>query len=290
MDEHPHDPAHLTVDLSRPSAARVYDYLLGGGHNFDVDRVLAAQVLRQVPHAKHAAETNRAFLRRVVEYLIDHGIRQFLDLGSGIPTAGNVHEITARRDPRCTVIYVDNDPVAHAHSRRMLSSVPAAAAVLADLRHVDTVLADPTVRARIDFAQPVAVLMCAVLHFVPDSDDPAGIVGRYVDRLTTGSYVAISHATADAHPADLAAATDLYERGGIAGTARTHAQVTDLFAGLELLPPGVVATSLWRPEQLEDTDTASRCLSYAGLGITTANPSRPPRPLAPQPSRDVRCP
>ena len=269
MNEHLPDPDGIAVNLDKPSAARVYDYLLGGGHSFGADRALAAPLKDQVPHATRAAQQNRAFLRRVVLHLLDHGIRQFLDLGSGIPTVGNIHDIVAQRDPRCIVVHVDTDPVAVAHSQIMLQQSPNAAAVQADLRNVDTVMTHSTVRARIDFAQPMAVLMCAVLHFLDDDDDPARIVRRYVDRLPAGSYLAITHLTADDHPHDVAAAIDLYRNGGIAVTARTKTEVTALFTGMNLIEPGVVHASQWRPEYHDDLEDPTHCLSYAGLATTT---------------------
>ncbi|HWO64531.1 MAG TPA: SAM-dependent methyltransferase, partial [Umezawaea sp.] len=191
----------------------------------------------------------------------------------GIPTVGNVHDIVAHRDPRCTVVYIDTDPVAIAHSQLLLQRSPNAAAVQADLRHVDAVLSHSTVRAHIDFDQPVAVLLCAVLHFLDEDDDPAGIVRRYVNRLTAGSYVAISHLTADDHPHDVAAAIALYRNGGIAVTARTKAEVTALFTGVHLVEPGVVHASHWRPEDPDNLDDPTHSLSYAGLAITTTDPS-----------------
>jgi len=257
---------HPGIDLSKPSASRVYDRLLGGGHNFPPDRELATRLLACMPDAAHAARSNRAFLRRVVHHLVDAGVRQFLDLGSGIPTVGNVHEIARKRAPRCTVVYVDNDPIATAHSRLILGQDPRTVAVEADLRDVDAVVSAPEVQAMLDFTRPIAVLMCAVLHFVPDSDDPVGIVRRYCDAVRPGSYVALSHATDDDYPEDLAAAISLYRDGGISGTARGRHAVTELFTGLELVEPGVVFADEWRPEGRDEVDPRrSRC--YAGLAL-----------------------
>ncbi|WNV83046.1 SAM-dependent methyltransferase [Umezawaea sp. Da 62-37] len=271
-DHHPTsdgEPAGLT----KPSAARIYDYLLGGGHNFAVDRGVAKRLAHHVPHAVRAAQANRAFLRRVVLHLMDQGIRQFLDLGAGIPTVGNVHDIAHDRDPGCVVVYVDNDAVAVAHGHLLLKGRATAAVVEADLRDVGTVLNNTTVCALIDFDRPVAVLLCAALHFLHEVDDPAGIVGRYVERLAPGSYVAISHATADDHPDLVKSAIDTYEDEGIALTARTRAEVQMLFTGLHLTSPGVVHTSQWRPEMPDEIEDSTQCLSYAGVGLVARDPS-----------------
>ncbi|WNV85021.1 SAM-dependent methyltransferase [Umezawaea sp. Da 62-37] len=285
MDDHFPTRDGLAVDLDRPSAARIYDYLLGGGHNFAADRTVANALRQRVPHVEHAAQANRSFLRRAVLHLIDRGIRQFLDLGAGIPTVGNVHDIAYLHDPRCAVVYIDNDPIAVAHSHLLLKGLPTAAAVKADLRDVDKVLDHPTVQARIDFDRPVAVLLCAVLHFLHDDDDPAGIVARYVDRLAPGSFVAISHATADDHPDPVRRATDTYRDDGIALNARTKADVTALFTGLRLTTPGVVHTSQWRPETVHDIDDPTRCLGYAGVATLSPGPSWHTPQRTPVPSR-----
>lgn len=266
MDELPSIREAMFVHLDKPSPARVYDYLLDGGRNFAADRELAKKLIARVPGAQRAAQINRIFLRRVVLYLISQGVRQFLDLGSGILTVGNVHDITHKHASGTTVVYVDHDAVATACSALLLQDIPTAAAVRADLREVDAVLSDPTVQVLLDFEQPVAVLMCAVLHFVPDTDDPAGIVGRYIEALCPGSYLAISHATADHDPDEVAAGVRLYQEGGIPITARSHTAVSRLFTGLELVEPGVVLTSQWHPDG-PDPDDPRRSLSYAGLGI-----------------------
>jgi len=254
------------VDMDTPNAARVYDYLLGGGHNFAVDRQFAETLLTQVPMAAAAARANRAFLRRAVIYLADRGIRQFLDLGSGIPTVGNVHEITDERRPGCRVVYVDKDPLAHIHSRQLLRSHATASAVRADLRDVEGVLSSIRERELLDFEKPIAVLLCAVLHFVSDEDDPAGIVSRYTDAVPAGSYLAISHATADHRPTDLGLATRIFDHERISVTARTLEEVRALFRGVEFVEPGVVPTGRWRPAD-PDSPGPESCLGYAGVGF-----------------------
>src|SRR5947208_805756 len=171
------------IDVTRPSAARVYDYFLGGAHNFEVDRQLAAQIASLTPNLAQTMRANRSFLRRAVRYLVAQGIEQFLDLGSGIPTTGNVHEVAQAANLRARVVYVDNEPVAVAHSRHLLATNPYATIVDADLRRPSVVMRHHETRRLLDFSRPVAVLMVSVLHFVTDEEDPAGIVAAYRDAL-----------------------------------------------------------------------------------------------------------
>lgn len=183
------------VDWRKPSPARVYDAQLGGAHNFEVDREVARQVAKVMPELPALLRANRSFLRRSVRFLIEAGVTQFLDLGSGIPTVGNVHEVAQAIDPACRVAYVDIDRVAVAHGRRLLAGNPNAVARRGDLRLPETVLADPAVRATLDFGRPVAMLMVAVLHFVADADRPAEIVRRLLAEAVPGSYLVLSHGT-----------------------------------------------------------------------------------------------
>lgn len=258
--------APTVVDMERPNAARVYDYYLGGSANLPVDRQFAEEVLQDVP-AREFARANRTFLRRVVEYLVrEAGIRQFLDLGSGLPTIGNVHEIAQRIAPDCRVVYVDVEPVAVAYAQRLLDGQNNAAAIGADLRSPYAVLGHPDTRRLLDFNQPVAVLLFAVLHFVPDEDDPSGIITSLRNELCPGSHLAISHATADNYPDDLAKAVEKYQKTATPATLRTHHQVTALFDGFTLLPPGVVFTPEWRPEGTV-TEDPRRSLAYGGVAV-----------------------
>jgi hypothetical protein len=182
------------VDYRRPSPARIYDFWLGGDHNFAADREIGQRVLDAMPMIRPTAWSNRAFLRRLVHNLVtDYGVTQFLDLGSGVPTAGNVHEIAQTLDPRCRIVYVDIDPVAVAHSRHILAGNAGARVVHADLRRPDQVLDSEPVHDLLDFDQPVAILLISVLHFIADHDDPAGIVRDYTSRLAPGSYLGLSH-------------------------------------------------------------------------------------------------
>lgn len=253
------------IDIDRPSPARVYDYHLGGSHNFSADRQAAERIAAIMPELPLIMRANRAFLGRAARHLVDAGIRQFLDLGSGIPTADNVHSIVQRSAPDARVVYVDTDPVAVAHGRAILDDNPNVAATQADMRDVGGLLAQPEVREMIDFDQPVGVLMVAVLHFVPDRDDPTGIVAAYRDAVPSGSYLAISHAAAseDAGAPDGADdATAEYSRDVAEFTLRTRAQVTGMFAGCDLVDPGVVYVTQWRPDA-PDTPGADSPQKYA---------------------------
>ncbi|GAA4615958.1 SAM-dependent methyltransferase [Saccharopolyspora hordei] len=253
------------VDVKRPSSARVYDVHLGGSHNFQVDRELAEQAAAMMPSLPAVLRANRSFLRRVVHHLAETGVRQFLDLGSGIPTVGNVHEVAQGVDPSCRVVYVDNDLVAVAHSQALLRDNDRAVAIRADFRDVDAVLGDEQVRATLDFDAPIAVLFFAVLHFVPDSDDPAGIVARYADALCPGSYVAISHAGSDDVDESTRRASALYSEriGGF--FMRSRAEVAKMFGDLELIEPGLVDLLQWRPDPGEVWEGAPRVAGPAGV-------------------------
>jgi hypothetical protein len=235
------------VDWRKASPARVYDVYLGGAYNFAVDREAAERVAKVMPELPVVLRANRSFLRRAVRHLAESGVRQFLDLGSGIPTVGNVHEVALAADPGCRIVYVDNDPVAVAHSRALLAKIPQAGAVLADLRDPAAVLADPTVRELIDFTQPVAVLLVAVLHFVADGDDPVGIVRSYADAVVPGSYVVLSHATHDVSER-MGDAAEEYNRAVNGFYLRTKDEVASLLAGLDLLEPGITGVAEWRPD------------------------------------------
>jgi SAM-dependent methyltransferase len=236
------------VDLNRPSPARVYDVYLGGSHNSAADREAASQVTRLMPELPLMLRANRSFLGRAVRFLVDAGVTQFLDLGSGIPTVGNVHEIAQRADPNCRVVYVDIDPVAVSHGRHILTDNANAAAIEGDLRQPDQILAAAEVRALLDFTRPLAVLMVAVLHFVDDSDDPAGIVARYRDAVVPGSYLALSHAGGERPTAWAEEAAETYSRRVSGFWLRSRAQVTGFFDGWRLVDPGVVHLTEWRPD------------------------------------------
>jgi hypothetical protein len=240
--------APLDIDLDRPSGARVYDYFLGGAHNFAVDRRLAEMIASMTPDIGDTMRANRAFLRRAVGWLVEQGITQFLDLGSGIPTVGNVHEVAQHADPACRVVYVDVDPIAVSHSRAILEGVEGTAVVQADVRDVEDIVSDPVVRGLLDFTRPIAVLVLGVLHFVPDSDDPAGIVGRLRDAVPPGSMLALVNVTHEDQPPEVIEAQKLSSRTGTPIFLRSRAELAAQFDGWTLVEPGLVHLPLWRPE------------------------------------------
>ncbi|WP_436492002.1 SAM-dependent methyltransferase [Actinokineospora sp. HUAS TT18] len=255
------------IDLDRPSAARLYDYLLGGGHNFAHDRELAERFLKAQPNARQIARHNRSFLRRSVLFMIDQGVRQFLDLGSGIPTVGNVHEIAHAADPESRVVYVDYEEVAFAHSHLMLTDVPNATIVQADLTVPDAVLDAPETRKLLDFDQPIGLIMAGVFHFVPPEKDPAGIVARYRDATVSGSWLAFSQFTRDLMPEEMDRIVEVMKSSRDPMFPRSRAEIETLFAGYELVEPGIVPTALWHPDAgLDDGDDPDRAGILAGVG------------------------
>jgi hypothetical protein len=235
------------VDVTLPSAARVYDYLLGGAHNFAVDRALAEQVIQVLPTARQVARANRSFLRRAVRHLVGQGITQFLDLGSGSPTYGNVHEIAQEADPACRVLYVDYDEVAVAHSELLLADNPTVTILDADLTKPASVLDAPITREFLDFSRPIGLLMITVLIYVPDAQDPAGIVAAYRDALPAGSYFALSHLTADHEPEAMAGVVEAMKNSQDPLYFRTYDETLTMFAGFDLVDPGLVDAPTWRP-------------------------------------------
>lgn len=257
------------IDLGRPSAARIYDYWLGGTHNFAVDREIARGVTAAVPDTARIMQANRAFLHRAVDFLVGQGVRQFLDLGSGIPTLGNVHEVAQNAAPDARVVYVDIDPVAVAHSRHILTNNANAAVIQGDLRYVDTILGDPTVRGLLDFDQPTAVLMMAVLHFVSDEDDPAGIIARFRQALAPGSYLVLSHGTQDGMSDEAReVGNEMFTRTSTPFIGRNREQVGQLFEGFDLVEPGLVWSVQWHPEHPDEVgDSPERSAAYVGVGL-----------------------
>ncbi|MCX4470936.1 SAM-dependent methyltransferase [Micromonospora sp. NBC_01655] len=262
------DWAPDTIDIERPSVARMYDYYLGGSHNFAADRSAARAMVDAVPEAPLMAQANRAFLRRAVHFLAEAGIRQFLDIGSGIPTVGNVHEIAQRIDPDARVVYVDVDPVAVAHSREILSGNDRAVVLQEDLRRPERILAHPEVTGLLDLSQPVAVMIVAVLHFVPDTDRPAQILRELRQALAPGSYLVLSQASDDARhdTGERAEAEAVYRRTDNPLVIRSRAELTALFDGFELVDPGVVWVPQWRPETPESAEGAEQAVFMGGVG------------------------
>ena len=239
--------ADQSVDVTRPNAARMYDYMLGGSANFAADREAAEQMMAAGGTTTAPARLNRAFLRRAVRFMVEEGIDQFLDLGSGIPTAGNVHEIAQAANPDARVVYVDNEPVAVHHAKDLLAGNDNAVMVSGDLRNVHSVLANPDIRRLIDVTRPVGLLMVAIFHFIPDADRPAEIVAGYRRALTGGGYLAISHFSDNGLVRAREAAT-LYQRTATPVIARTHGEVAALLADTDLVEPGLVWTPEWRPD------------------------------------------
>lgn len=254
------------VDSRRPSVARVYDFLLGGAHNFASDRDLATGLLRVEPQARELARANRAFLRRAVRTLAAAGVAQFVDIGSGIPTQGNVHEVAQSVNPQARVVYVDNDDVAVAHSRSILAGNDRAAILQADMRGPDGILESPELTKLIDLSEPVAFLLVAALHLVKADEDPAGIARTLRDAAAPGSHLVISHLTHDAQPGKTAAIGKLYDRATSPAVARSHAEILGFFDGWELLDPGLVYVPLWRPDEGDAVDDPERFLVFGGVG------------------------
>ncbi|SFW74846.1 SAM-dependent methyltransferase [Amycolatopsis australiensis] len=265
-EKNPSDTA--AVDPEKPSVARAYDWYLGGSTNTPIDRAFAERILTVLPPAKTMAVDNRNFLRRVVTYLVDAGVRQFIDIGSGIPTVGNVHEVARDLAPDVNVVYVDNDPVAVTQSRLLLRDDPATTVIDADLRYPDAILNHPDTRAVLDFDSPIALLMIAVLHFIPDRDDPAGIIAAYRDALPRGSYLALSHLTDETASPELRrqvrTCIDLYQNSASPLVARTRHTLSQWIDGLTLIPPGVTIANQWNPESLPPSGS-DHDLVIAGL-------------------------
>jgi SAM-dependent methyltransferase len=255
------------IDLDRPSASRVYDYYLGGFHNFQADREMAERAIQDWPDLPLIMRANRAFLRRAVTYLVGQGVRQFLDIGSGIPTAGNVHEIAQRLDPRCRVVYVDIDPIAVAHSEAILVDDPESIVIRGDFRSPAALVHDPAVRAHLDFERPVALLLVALLHFIGEEDRPGEVLATFRDALAPGSFLALSHAT---HELTADERTefhrDLYRQTPTPMTMRGHGEVESFFTGFELAEPGVVLGEAWRPDDPVAAAQAERYPFWVGVG------------------------
>jgi hypothetical protein len=261
------DWAPRDVDIERASAARLYGYFLGGSYNFEVDRALGRQIEQAAPGVPEFAFLNRAYLRRAVQYLLAHGVDQFLDLGSGIPTAGNVHEIAQRANPAAKVVYVDNEPVAVAHADLLLEDNPNAVAIEADLQDVATILGHEKTRGLLDFSRPIGLLAVAVLHFLPPDVDPYAVLAEYRQALPAGSYLALSHLTHDVGSDQVEQIIRLYARSQNPITARGEADIAAMFDGYDLVEPGVVFTPLWHPESPDDVgEHPDRSGAFVGVG------------------------
>jgi S-adenosyl methyltransferase len=250
--------------------ARVYDYFLGGKNHFAADRRTAQELLRNLPSIRVTARENRAFLGRAVRYLAaEAGIRQFLDIGTGLPTTENVHEVAQAVTPAAHIVYVDNDPLVLAHARALLTSSPEGrtAYIHADLREPEAILANPVTREALDFGQPIALIMLATLHLIQDEDKPADIIATLLDGLPAGSYFAASHITMEHSPDRIARGQRTMRGAGLGAQARDSGEFAKLaFSGLELVPPGVVLVSEWRPEGNGPRPAAAEVNCYGGVG------------------------
>jgi SAM-dependent methyltransferase len=259
------------VDAQRANPARVYDYWLGGSQNFLADQDLGRAMASIEPNVRAITRANRAFLGRAVRFLAAAGVRQFLDIGSGIPTMGNVHEVAQQASPGSRVAYADIDPIVVAHSKAILTGNDGATVIEADLREPEKLLASDGVRQLIDFAEPTGLLLVAVLHFIADTEDPWRIVDTLRDALAPGSYLVISHGTDENNPALARAAERLYNRNvSTQAHARSRAQIQRFFGGFRLVDPGLVYVPQWRPDSPADVRAdASMFANLAGVAQKT---------------------
>jgi hypothetical protein len=256
------------VDLETPNAARVYDYYLGGSHNFEADRRMARQAMEQWPDLPKIMRANRAFLRRSVHYLASEGFTRFLDIGSGIPTLGPVHEVARELQPQARVVYVDRDPVAVAHSQLMLAEDPLCRVVQADLTEPDELLAQPDVADLLGAGEPVALLLVAVLHFVPDEQHPHALVARLREALPPGSALVMCHACREGRPDQVGPHQDIYARTRTPLTMRGHQEIGRFFDGFTLVDPGLVYLTQWRPDSPEAVGPhPERLPGLVGVGL-----------------------
>jgi S-adenosyl methyltransferase len=257
------------IDTSRPHSARMYDYFIGGKNHFAADRKTAKEVLRHSPYVNVAARENRAFLGRVVRYLAaEAGVTQFLDIGTGLPTTNNVHEVAQRVTPSARIVYVDNDPLVLAHARALLTSAPEGrtAYIQADFRDPEGILSDPATREVLDFGKPIALMLVAILHFTPDDYRPAEVIATLLDALPSGSYVVASHLTTEYDEEATSAGEQVMRGAGIDMQKRESGEFAKLaFSGLELVPPGVVLVSEWRPDGTGPSPAPHEVNCYGGV-------------------------
>ena len=252
----------LGIRIDIPHPARVYDYMLGGKDHFAADREMAQVGLKHMPEMRVSSRENRAFLVRAVRFLHNAGIRQFLDIGTGLPTSPNTHEVAREGATDARVAYVDNDPVVFRHAQARMADDKDTVVVPADLRDVDDVLA--RAGKLLDFSEPVGLLLVAVLHNIPDADDPAGIAARYMAALAPGSYVVISHSTDEFAPDRTHAASAAATERGATWLPRPKDEIARMFSGRDLVEPGLVLVSRWRPDAEPDPDT-DQAWTYCGV-------------------------
>ena len=263
--------APRSIDISVPSVARIYDFYLGGSHNFEADREAARRVMEFAPGLPKTMQANRAFMRRAVRFAAAEGITQFLDIGSGIPTFGNVHEVAQAAAPDARVVYVDHDPVAVAHSQAVLAGNDGTGVVAADLRKPQEILASAEVERLIDLNRPVALLLVAILHFVEDADDPYEAVAQWRDALAPGSLLVLTHASYEGIPlpAERAeGAVDVYKDIRNPLIMRSRDEIARFFKGYDMVEPGLVAPPLWRPQEAPEDEDPYAFSGFAGVGRT----------------------
>ncbi|WP_406307274.1 SAM-dependent methyltransferase [Streptomyces sp. NBC_00879] len=257
------------IDISVPSVSRIYDYYLGGSHNFEVDREAARKAMEFMPGLPKIMQANRAFMRRAVNYAVSEGVTQFLDIGSGIPTFGNVHEVAQQASAEARVVYVDHDPVAVAHSRAVLDGDERSAVVSADLRKPQQILDHPEVVGLLNLERPVALLLVAVLHFIEDEDDPYGAVALLRDALAPGSLVVVTHASYEGIPLSeeqAGGAVGVYRNIRNPLIMRSREQITRFFEGYEMVEPGLVSMPRWRPDTPTEQEDPYAFSGFAGVG------------------------
>ncbi|WP_308162886.1 SAM-dependent methyltransferase [Nocardia alni] len=244
-------PLHLRTDL--PHSARMYDYFLGGKDNYEADREAAESVKQKWPTVVVATRVNREFMHRVTRFLAQRGVRQFLDIGTGIPTQPNLHEIAQQVDPTARVVYVDNDPIVLTHARALLVSTPQGRTdyIQADARSPQSILDSPRLAQILDLSQPVALSLIALLHFITDDQDPHQIIATLLDALAPGSYLVLSHVSSDFDPPAIRELTRIYNEQGVPLQARSREEFHQLFQGRELLDPGIVPAHRWKPDGVE---------------------------------------
>jgi hypothetical protein len=263
------NPFPSGININVAHSARVYNYWLGGKDNFAADRALGDAVIKAMPSTVFAARANRAFLGRAVRYLAaEAGIRQFLDIGTGIPAANNTHEVAQAIAADSRVLYIDNDPIVLTHARALMTSHPAGstAFIHADLRDPQKILNDPQLGATLDLGRPVALMLIAVLHFLTEGDNPQEIVSMLLDALPSGSYLTITHLTADfVSPEEAAVAKAAGKAAGVTYVPRSEAEVTEFLSGLDLVDPGVVPLLAWRPDG-DAPDNPRAASTYAAIG------------------------
>ncbi len=275
QDQGAEQPLSTGIRQDIPHSARMYDWFLGGKDHFEVDREAAERVLTVFPTMRTAVWANRAFMHRATRTLAQRGLRQWLDVGTGIPTSPNLHEVAQSVAPEARVVYVDNDPIVLAHSRALMTSTPEGrtAYVHGDARNPDAILNAPEVARTLDPAQPVVLSMVALLHFVPELEEARAIVERLLEPLPSGSALVLSHATAELDPEGAPMVQEIYNKAGTTLRLRSRAEFETLFEGLELLEPGIVPAHRWRPDEdgtagrLPDGVTDAQVSFYAGVAV-----------------------